>query len=193
MSKTKYPIILASASPRRQQLMNEAGYEFTVIPATITEPSIHMRGAKAATYWAEALAYLKACSVACEYPEATVIGADTLVTYRDVLIGKPVDVNDARRILTDMFAGRNDVITGLAILCPAANKRVITHVTTTLIMRAMTNEELDDYLRSGAWRDKAGAYAYQEGGDKFVEQITGSESNVVGLPMEKLDEIFKDL
>ncbi|MCP4707701.1 MAG: Maf-like protein, partial [Planctomycetes bacterium] len=91
------------------------------------------------------------------------------------------------------FGGKNDVITGIALLHPGRIERIITHVRTTLTMRPMTGTELEAYLDSGAWRGKAGAYALQEGGDKFVLSAKGSESNVVGLPLEKLDEILSEI
>ena len=106
-------------------------------------------------------------------------------------MGKPVDVDDARRILTTLFGGENQVITGLAILKPGSDQRMITHVSTTLTMREMNDQEVEDYLASGAWRDKAGAYALQEGGDQFLESMDGSYSNVVGLPMEKLNKLLQ--
>ncbi|GAF70046.1 unnamed protein product, partial [marine sediment metagenome] len=106
------------------------------------------------------------------------------------VIGKPKDEADARRILTTRFAGRNDVITGVAVLYPPDRRRIITRVVTTIMMRAMTEAELESYMASGVWEGKAGAYALQEGGDKFVLSMDGSESNVVGLPMETLEKIF---
>ena len=189
MSKS---LILASASPRRRQLLQDAGYDFEVVPPPVAEPVIP--AAKVIPhFWAEALAYFKARSVAELHPEALVIGADTIVTHGDRIIGKPADLAHARRILTTQFGGKNDVITGLALLHPGQFHSIITHVTTTLVLRPMTETELEDYLAGGAWRGKAGAYALQEGGDKFVQSAHGSESNVVGLPLEKLQEILSKI
>ena len=188
--KLSYPLVLASASARRRQLLSDAGYEFDVVEPTVDEPVNNLAQAGAAVYWAEATAYIKACSVAQIYTDAVVIGADTVVTHGNNIIGKPKDEAHAREILLTMFGGKNDVITGLAVLCPACNKRIITHVSTILIMRPMDNDEVDQYIRSGAWHGKAGAYALQESGDKFVQSINGSESNIIGLPMEKLEEIL---
>jgi len=190
MQKLAYPLILASGSPRRRQLLAAAGYTFEVVEPPFEEPVPPTTQASAAAGWAEALAYYKAAAVAQCYADAIVIGADTVVVYGEELIGKPKDEADARRILSTKFAGRNEVITGLAVLPPQTERRIITHVRTTLMMRPMTSEELEDYLASGAWRGKAGAYALQEGGDKFVLSTQGSESNVVGLPMEKLKELL---
>ena len=185
-----YPLILASASPRREQLLREAGYVFDIVPCPINEPVVPSFFTLAAAPWAEALAYFKARYVAQLHPEAIIIGADTVVTHGDNIIGKPHDEADARRILSTMFSGRNEVITGLTVLCLAQKKRIITHQSTTLVMRNMNPDELNHYIDTGAWRGKAGAYALQEGGDRFVQSMEGSESNVVGLPMEKLQEVL---
>jgi len=185
-------LILASASPRRRQLLSDAGYEFEVAPPEVAEPNTPPDGVLPAV-WAETLAYLKARSVAELHPGALVLGADTIVTYGGQIIGKPSDLDHARHILTRQFGGKNDVITGLALLHPGRIERIITHVRTTLTMRPMTEAELTEYLDSGAWLGKAGAYAWQEGGDKFVLSSRGSESNVVGLPLEKLEEILSEI
>jgi len=190
--KLPFKLILASASPRRRQLLSDAGYEFKVAPPEIAEPDTPPEGVLP-TVWAETLAYLKARSVAEGHPDAMVLGADTIVTHGDRIIGKPRDLDHARDILTRQFGGKNDVITGLALLLPGRIERIITYVRTTLTMRPMTGAELEDYLAGGAWRGKAGAYAWQEGGDKFVLSACGSESNVVGLPLEKLDEILSEI
>lgn len=186
----KHPLILASASPRRRQLLREAGYEFSVVPPPLHEPAPTQTPAVNAASWAEALAYFKAAAVAASCRDAIVIGADTVVTHSGNIIGKPKDLADARRILSTMFGGHNNVITGLAVLCLTHSRRIITHEATAIIMRPMDPDEVDQYLATGAWRDKAGAYAIQEGGDKFVQSIHGSFSNIVGLPMEKLKDVL---
>lgn len=187
----KHPLVLASGSPRRQALLREAGYVFDVVASSLTEPSLPENQTVNAGVWAEALAYFKARSVSVDLPNAIIIGADTVVVHGDQILGKATDVDDARRILTTLFGGKNQVITGVAILRPGSSERIITHVSTTLMMREMNSHEVEDYLASGAWRDKAGAYALQEGGDQFLKSIEGSTSNVVGLPMEKLNELLR--
>lgn len=183
-------LVLASASPRRRQLLAEAGYSFKVIPPPVNEPPTPANCQLSATAWAEALAYFKARAVAQTCTNAIIIGADTIVEHDGTIIGKATDQDHARRILSTQFIGDNNVITGLAVLYPKLKKRIITHITTLVVMRKMTDTELEEYLDSGAWQDKAGAYALQEGGDRFVKKIEGSQSNVVGLPMEKLNEIL---
>ncbi len=188
--KLSYPLILASDSARRRGLLTEWGYSFKAVSPYITEPPATRGKALTPAAWVEAMAYSKAHVVALDHPDAIVMGADTVVVHGEEVIGKPKDEADAQRILTTQFAGRNEVITGVAVLYPPDRQRIITHVATTLLMRAMTESELEAYMASGAWEGKAGAYALQEGGDKFVLSMEGSESNVVGLPMEKLEEIL---
>ncbi len=183
-------LILASQSPRRRQLLREGGYEFQAVNPPLREP-VCVSSSVTAVAWAESLAYYKARAVSQSHPDSIVIGADTVCVHEDHLLGKPADLEDARRMLTHHFAGRTDVITGLALVCLSANQRIITHEVTTLLMRPMKNEELERYLQSGAWKDKAGAYALQEGGDAFVQSMQGSETNVVGLPMELLRRLLK--
>ncbi len=189
-------LILASGSPRRADLMRAAGYDFEIVRCPLAEPSLDGGLAEqglTAGEWAESLALFKAAAVAQDYPDALVVGADTIVVHGETVLGKAAAEAEARRILSNMFAGENLAITGVAVLGEAAEVRVVEHVVTRLVMRAMSGRELDDYLASGAWRDKAGAYALQEGGDKFVALMEGSESNVVGLPMERLGEILGGL
>ena len=191
MIRLKHDLILASASPRRRELLTEAGYAFTVEPAQVSEPQLPNGKALSAAVWAEALAYFKARAVAQYHPDALVLGADTVVSFENKIIGKAADIDDARRILTNLFGGSNDIITGIALLVPRSESRVIAHVSTRLTMKPMSSAEVEAYLATGAWQDKAGAYAIQEGGDQFVESIDGSLSNVVGLPMEKIGEILE--
>ena len=169
--------------------MREAHYAFDVVPSTVTEPA--WDGAVEPGAYAEYLAGLKADDVAEKYPRALVIGADTIVVHGDAIVGKPVDRADARRMLRDLFAGVNTVITGLAICCAAQKIRTTAHEATTLVMRAMNDQQIQAYLDSGAWEGKAGAYAIQEGGDAFVESMRGSWSNVVGLGMERLERMLE--
>ncbi|MBN2063656.1 MAG: septum formation protein Maf [Sedimentisphaerales bacterium] len=184
-------IILASGSPRRRGLLAELVAEFTVIVPELTEPVLPDMECQAADIWVESLAYLKAAQVAQSHAEQVVIAADTVCVHSGRIIGKPEDQEHARKILTDHFAGNCQVITGLAVLWPAKRLRLITHAITELEMRAMTASELEQYLASGLWEGKAGAYAYQEGGDRFVISRKGSESNIVGLPLELLGDILR--
>jgi len=185
-----HPLILASDSPRRVELLREAGYRFKVVSPPLAEPPFTSAKKIPPAAWAESMAYFKAKSVFEINPASIVVGADTIVVHNNSILGKPIDKADARRMLTTMFSGTNRVITGLAILGPETKQRTITSDSTILTMSPMNPQQIEHYLASGAWRQKAGAYALQEGGDKFVQSIQGSRSNIVGLPLELLQKLL---
>ena len=186
------PIILASASPRRRQLLSEAGYAFTVVPPNVDESAFSTEGISAAAY-AKKLALAKAKNVAEKYPDCLVIGADTVVDSQGEIIGKPADAKDAERITRKLFSMPHKVITGLAIIRLHDNTEVVTSVSTTVYPRLLTAQQITEHIEGGSWRDKAGAYAIQETGDEFVERIEGSLTNVMGLPMELLKSLLAGL
>jgi len=191
MSK-RYPalIILASASPRRKQLLAEAGYKFISIVPDIDESAFPMEGHNACEY-AKILALAKAKNVAEKYPDCLVIGADTVVDFDGEIIGKPTDAKDAEQITQKLFSRPHKVITGLAIVRLSDGIEIVESDTTTVYPRKMTAEQIAEHIESESWRDKAGAYAIQETGDKFIEKIEGSLTNVMGLPMELLQRLLK--
>jgi septum formation protein len=185
------PLILASTSPRRAELLREAGYEFEVVAPRFEEPvdrHPHVDG----TLHAESLAWFKARSVATAHFDRTILAADTIAFLHGEVVGKPQDRADARRILRAMSSTTHQVITGLALLAPARGRRLLQHDTTTVRVRALSDGMIEEYLDSGQWQGKAGAYGIQELGDAFVEEIQGSFSNVVGLPMELLGRMFRE-
>ena len=186
--------ILASRSPRRRELLAEAGYRFRVVPPPLHEP-LPGPGTTAA-HLAEALAYFKASSVSAHHPESIVLGADTVVALGDEVFGKAEDEARAREILSVFSGTRHRVITALALMLPpprpgAARRRLLASTVTHVSMRTIADEEIERYVASGQWRDKSGAYAIQEGGDAFIEKVEGSFTNVVGLPMELLDQLCR--
>ena len=179
--------MLASASPRRRQLLVDAGYVFDVVHPTINEPDpgdLHV-GAAA---FAEALSFLKARSVAEGMEGAIVIGADTVVALHGKLYGKPTDAGDARRILSTLMVETHEVYTGVTFIDTRTSRRVITHDLTRVTMTPMTDDQLDVYLDSGLWQGKAGAYGIQDHDDQFVRDLDGDFSNVVGLPLKLVEE-----
>ena len=186
------PFILASRSPRRRELLERAGYEFRVVRPPLSEPQNLPQASPAQL--AEALAYFKARSVQACHPEQIVVGADTVVALDGRVYGKAADAAHARRLLERLSGTRHAVTTGLAILIPsAAGERLLGSETTYVTMRRLGPEELDAYLRSGQWRDKAGAYGIQETADRFVEKVEGSFTNVVGMPMELLERMLSQV
>lgn len=187
--KLRCSIILASASPRRKQLLSEAGYTFTSITPNVNESAFPAEGYKACEY-AKKLALAKAKSVAEKHPDCLVIGADTVVDFDGEIIGKPADAREAEQITKKLFSKPHKVITGLAIVRLSVGVELVESDTTTVYPKKMTAEQIDDHIKSESWRDKAGAYAIQENGDEFIEKIEGSLTNVMGLPMELLRRLL---
>jgi septum formation protein len=184
-------IILASASPRRKQLLAEAGYKFISTTPDIDESTFPM-GEHNACEYAKKLALAKAKSVAEEYPDCLVIGADTVVDFNGEIIGKPADAKDAECITKKIFSKPHKVITGLAIVRLSDGIEIVESDTTTVYPRKMSAEQIAEHIKSSSWQDKAGAYAIQETGDEFVEKIEGSLTNVMGMPMELLQRLLKN-
>lgn len=185
---TNYDIILASASPRRKDLMEEAGYDFTVCVSPIDEPNHIARDMSPAAH-AEALAMFKASAVKDLHPNSIIIGADTIVAVGPEIIGKADDEAHARAILNKLCRNKHEVITAIAIIYPD-KPRVLISAVTWIKMHVLSERELDDYIASGEWQGKAGAYGIQGEADKFVESIEGSYTNVVGMPMELLKKLL---
>jgi septum formation protein len=178
-------IILASASPRRRQLLAEAGYKFDVVVSQIDESSFSAEGVTPVDY-AKRLALAKANDVAQKHPNSLVIGADTVVDFDGRIVGKPADAKDAERITRMLFSRPHKVITGLALVCKSRNLRLVEAETTVVYPRKLTDSQIAEHITSGVWRDKSGAYAIRENNDPFVDHIDGSLTNVMGLPMELL-------
>lgn len=174
-------LILASSSPRRQSLLAEAGYAFEVHPADIDEGNYPGNLLPSAV--AEHLAYEKAAAVAARFPEDVILGADTVVAFGDLLLGKARDADDARRILELLSGTTHLVISGVAVIRRAANFERRTRVLSAVRMRQMSRDAIERYIATGDWVGKAGAYGIQDS-DPFVSRLTGSHTNIVGLPMD---------
>jgi len=175
-------LILASASPRRRTLLSEAGIRFEVVEPPLAESHDGVDRLPPAQQ-AEALAYYKARSVARVRPDGRVLGADTVVALAGQVLHKPADAADARRMLRALSRARHAVITGVALLGPGPRRRIASE-RTWVRMRPMSEAEIAAYVDCGEWEGKAGAYAIQETADRFVTEVDGSFTNVVGLPME---------
>ncbi|MBP1533640.1 MAG: septum formation protein Maf [Ruminococcus sp.] len=178
----EYDVILASASPRRKELMQLICPGFRVIPADCGEEVPEAMSAKDVPGF---LSYQKCECISKVFPKAVVIGCDTVVTTQDgIILGKPVDEADAKRMLR-MLSGRpHTVDTGVSI---SHNGRTETFTETTKVwFRELTDEEIEDYVATGEPMDKAGAYGIQGEGTLLVDKIEGDFFNVVGLPVSKL-------
>ena len=188
-------LILASASPRRAELLRENGYDFTVMASPLAEP-VDFPDGMSPVERAQSSSYFKAKSVAGLAGDGWVLAADTIAAIGGRVFGKPADRDDARGILKSLSGTTHQVITGVTLLNAASGVRLICYDSTNVIMRRLTDLEIEDYLDSGAWEGKAGAYGIQDKGDAFVERIEGSFTNVVGMPMElvarMLDEFARN-
>jgi len=193
MSKqSQYSFILASASPRRKQLLTKAGYKFKVVTPDIDESAFSTKDVEPCDY-AKQLALAKAKNVAECHPDCLVIAADTIAYFEGEIIGKPADRTDAEQITKKLFSRPHKVITGIAIVRLQDGIEINQSDTTTVYPKKLTPEQIAEHIKSGTWRDKAGAYAIQENGDEFIEKIEGSLTNVMGLPMELLERLLKRL
>lgn len=175
--------VLASASPRRRELLKNIVSDFCVHPFSGEENLPHDKPAR----YVKALARLKASEVARLYPDATVVGADTVVVHGGRIIGKPADEKDAFEILKELSGSTHSVYTGV---CVISNGRQRVFVQKSRVrFYTLTDNQINDYIASGSPMDKAGAYGIQDSG--FVANIRGSYTNVMGLPVEKLRKILK--
>jgi septum formation protein len=187
----KVRFILASKSPRRKKLLAEAGYEFRVQVSNVDESAFETE--KDAFEHAKKLALAKARDVAARYPAEIVLAADTVVECEGSIIGKATDEKHAEQIIRKLFTRPHKVITAVAVIRLADDIRMVETDTTVVYPVAMTNEQIIEHVKSGVWRDKAGAYGIQEGGDRFVKQIEGSYTNIMGLPMERVGRILNSI
>ena len=185
ISNHQCPLILASASPRRAELLAAAGFEFDVDPVDVDER--RLAGEEPRRY-VERVARLKAEAGAARHPDRVVVGADTAVVVGDVILGKPASEADARDMLERLSGREHDVLTGIAV---TRRDQASSHVERTRVwFRELTPAEISWYAASGEPMDKAGAYAIQGLAARFIPRIEGSYSNVVGLPVAALADLL---
>jgi len=181
-------LILASASPRRAELLRAAGIPFEVSPIGVDELFHPGETPEAAV---ARLARSKATAVSALYGDAIVLGADTTVVVSGEALGKPADAGDAARMLRLLSGRTHEVLTGV---CLCANGRTLMHVERTFVRVArLSEDDIAWYVATGEPGDKAGAYAIQGLGSRFIEGVDGSYSNVVGLPISSVYERLRDL
>jgi septum formation protein len=180
-------LILASASPRRRELLASLGLEFEVIPADVTE---HEAPDADPREMVKHNAALKADWVAAKYPDATVIGADTTVFIDRTVLNKPRDGTEARAMLRMLSGRSHTVFTGLAIRRQRDGLKLDQGVASEVTMKAYDEATIELYLSRVHTLDKAGGYAIQEQGDLIVAGFTGSLTNIVGLPLEEMKQLL---
>jgi septum formation protein len=182
------PLILASASPRRRLLLAEAGYPFEVDPSDVDEPP-PARGTPVADYVA-LLAWKKARAVASRRTSGLVLGADTACAVGDEILNKPVDRGDAERMIRLQEGRDTEVVTGICLHRADRDEWVGAIEVSVVRFRPLSDRERNEFLDSGRWEGKAGAYGVQDD-DPWVSVAAGSRSNVVGLPMERLGSLLE--
>jgi len=180
--------ILASASPRRRQLLHQLGLSFRVVPSMVQETNLkEMEPHHHAAYFAEA----KAREVAGRHPHQWVLAADTIVVLGQELVGKPADLNTAAAMLSRLSGREHLVITGIYLVHKQTDISESNWVETKVFMKQLTPDEIEGYLRTGEPMDKAGAYGIQGIGGCLIQRIEGSYSNVVGLPLCETVELLR--
>jgi len=183
----KKRLILASNSPRRIVLLKSLGYHFDIVPHDIEECIL---GNVLPMELVQNLAFLKATDVARRVSNAIIISADTVIVHKKSILGKPKDVSDAKRILSILSDSEHDIISGVCVMEMPSRKKMLRIERTHIKMKSIEDEEIDRYILTGEPMDKAGAYAIQGEGRKYIEKIDGSYSNAVGLPLELLQEML---
>lgn len=180
-------LILASASPRRREILTEHGFSFEIVPAHVDEsvlpgetPPDHV----------VRVAREKARAVAPRFPDSIVLGADTIIAFEGRILGKPKDPEDAARMLRDLSGKDHEVLTGFCVRVDLPEREVSEVVAARVRFRDLSTSEIGEYVKSGEPLDKAGAYAIQGGAKRFVESVAGSIANVVGLPIERIEPIL---
>lgn len=187
--RPRLPVVLASSSPRRRELMEAAGYALTVRPADIDETP---RAGELPAALVARLAVEKAAVVAALVgADDIVVAADTAVVLDDDALNKPVDEADARRMLRALSGRAHEVMTGWTVRRGAASRRGV--AVTTVTFRAIDDDDISRWLAKGAYADKAGAYAIQGDAVAFVARVEGSLTNVIGLPVEVICGAIDDV
>jgi septum formation protein len=182
------PLILASASPRRKELLEQVRIPFRIIQSDIDENGENGKPHEICARLAEK----KALSIYISSTKNWILGADTIVVKDEIIMGKPENAEDAANMLMRLSDGDHEVITGYSIIDPDGGIEITDHVTTTVTFKRLTPEEIDAYIKTKEPFGKAGAYAIQEVGAFMIKGINGSYSNVVGLPLfEVIDSLVK--
>ncbi|KPA11050.1 Septum formation protein Maf [Candidatus Magnetomorum sp. HK-1] len=180
-------IILASESPRRKQLLEQAGVNFQIIPANIDESPFSLLAPEDAV---TASSKAKANCISSKHPESWILAADTIVVINNKILGKPTSKTHAREMLTSLSGKTHQVLTGYTICCDSKKEAFHNVVTTDVRFKDLLADEIEWYIKTNEPYDKAGAYAIQGIGAFIVHSIKGSYTNVVGLPVCEVMDYF---
>lgn len=182
-------LVLASSSSTRKNLLTKAGLVFEIDPSSYEEDMTLLMPPK------ELVMHLsrgKAQDVAHRHKQAVVLGADTIIVYKDEILGKPHTREKAKNVLKMLSGRQHSAITGFTIIDTENNNTISKAVETKVFFKDLTDKEIDEYIATGEPLNKAGSYAILELGGKLVEKIEGSETNVAGLPMDEVMETLKE-
>ena len=190
MKTNSSPLILASKSPRRKELLEQAGLTFAIVPSSVDENDINISIPEKLV---KTLAEAKAGDVAGVYPDSWVIGADTIVLIQGKILGKPDSTETARQMIQQLNGQIHEVFTGYAICCKTTKTCISGFEKTEVQFRNISPQEIEWYIKTDEPYDKAGGYAIQGLGSFLVKRIYGSYTNVVGLPVcEVLEHLLKN-
>ncbi|MDZ4133077.1 MAG: Maf family protein [Dethiobacteria bacterium] len=183
-------LILASESPRRAELLRQVAIPFRIVAPAVSE---ELSGRPSPEEMVAQLALRKAQAVSDRLPDGYVLGADTVVLHGETVLGKPVDSDDAARMLRLLSGGRHSVLTGLALVNAATGDLLERFSLTQVWVKTLADSEIRAYIATGEPFDKAGAYGIQGKGALLVEKIEGCYFNVVGLPLSLLNEMIAEM
>ena len=182
-------LVLASSSPRREELLQHLGLDFTIVPSKIDEEQFNQLPPQKMVC---DLSAAKAEDISDLVEDTIIIAADTIVVKNDKKIGKPDNAEEAREILEELQGEKHQVLTGIAVLSTINDKIIVEHDVTEVYMRELSESQINNYVKTGEPLDKAGSYGIQGLGGIFIEKIKGSYFTVVGLPIHKLDQILSE-
>lgn len=183
-------LVLASASPRRIELLKTVGVPFKIDPSTLKENlNLPLPPEQLAMHWAEQ----KALSVSARHPNRLILAADTIGVLGNKILGKPKNRNEAIRMLQALSGKTHRVITGFTLLNTKTGHKKTAHAETKVTFKRLTHEEIEAYVDTGEPMDKAAAYAIQGGAAKWIKKIKGERDNVIGLPLQAVKEMLQTL
>lgn len=181
-------IILASASPRRKEILENTNIKFDIISSSIEELILD---GESPCQMVMRLAFEKGIDIASKQKSDLVISADTIVVLDDNVLGKPKDEEEARQMISNLSGRTHQVITGISLINLENNKKIIDYVISNVKFKKLSKDDINDYIKTKESLDKAGAYGIQGYGALLVEEIQGDYFNIVGLPISKLSDLLK--
>lgn len=182
-------IILASASPRRKEILENANVKFSIVSSSIEETTL---AGESPCQMVMRLAFEKGIDVASRKRSDLVISADTIVVLSNTVLGKPEDEEDAKKMISLLSGKTHQVITGISLIHLDSNKKIIDYVISNVKFKDLSEEDINDYIKTKESLDKAGAYGIQGYGALLVEEIHGDYFNIVGLPISKVSDLLKE-